>query len=54
MNKVILMGRLTRDPEVRYSLNEIWDRYQKPIFVVENGLGAYRSLRKHMAATKIV
>ena len=30
------------DPEgLRYSLNEIWDRYQKPIFVVENGLGAY-------------
>ena len=26
---------------LRYSLNEIWDRYQKPIFVVENGLGAY-------------
>ncbi len=30
------------DPEgLRYSLNEIWDRYQLPIFVVENGLGAY-------------
>lgn len=30
------------DPEgLRYSLNEIWDRYQKPIFIVENGLGAY-------------
>lgn len=30
------------DPEgLRFSLNEIWDRYQKPIFVVENGLGAY-------------
>ena len=30
------------DPEgLRYSLNEIWDRYQLPVFVVENGLGAY-------------
>lgn len=30
------------DPEgLRYSLNEIWDRYQLPIFVVKNGLGAY-------------
>lgn len=30
------------DPEgLRYSLNEIWVRYQLPIFVVENGLGAY-------------
>ena len=30
------------DPEgLRFSLNEIWDRYQLPIFVVENGLGAY-------------
>ena len=25
---------------LRVSLNEIWDRYQKPIFVVENGMGA--------------
>ena len=24
----------------RTTLNEIWDRYQKPLFVVENGLGA--------------
>ncbi|MGN1277369.1 MAG: glycoside hydrolase family 1 protein [Floccifex sp.] len=30
------------DPEgLRFSLNEIYDRYQLPIFVVENGLGAY-------------
>ena len=21
-------------------MNEIWDRYQKPLFIVENGLGA--------------
>ena len=25
---------------LRVSLNEVWDRYQKPIFVVENGMGA--------------
>lgn len=30
------------DPEgLRYSLNEIYDRYQIPLMVVENGLGAY-------------
>lgn len=29
------------DPDgLRYSLNELWDRYQVPIMVVENGLGA--------------
>ena len=25
---------------IRYCLNEIYDRYQKPLFIVENGLGA--------------
>ena len=31
----------TIDPEgLRYTLNEIWDRYQIPLMVVENGLGA--------------
>ena len=29
---------------LHYSLNEIWDRYQIPIMVVENGLGAYDEL----------
>lgn len=30
------------DPKgLRYSLNEIYDRYQIPIMIVENGLGAY-------------
>jgi 6-phospho-beta-glucosidase len=24
---------------LRYVLNELWDRYQKPLFIVENGLG---------------
>lgn len=29
------------DPQgLRYVLNELYDRYQKPLFVVENGLGA--------------
>ncbi|MBR1743248.1 MAG: glycoside hydrolase family 1 protein [Lachnospiraceae bacterium] len=29
------------DPKgLRYTLNEIWDRYQLPVMVVENGLGA--------------
>lgn len=35
------------DPEgLRYALNEIWDRYQLPIFVVENGLGAYDKIEE--------
>lgn len=30
------------DPEgLRYTLNEIYDRYQIPVMVVENGLGAF-------------
>lgn len=29
------------DPQgLRYELNVLWDRYQKPLFIVENGLGA--------------
>ena len=29
------------DPRgLRYILNTLWDRYQKPLFIVENGLGA--------------
>ena len=33
------------DPKgLRYSLNEIYDRYQIPLMVVENGLGAYDKL----------
>lgn len=32
---------LTVDPlGLRYVLNEFYDRYQKPLFIVENGLGA--------------
>ncbi|MFT8879361.1 MAG: glycoside hydrolase family 1 protein [Oenococcus sp.] len=29
---------------LRISLNEMWDRYRKPLFVVENGLGALDKL----------
>ena len=51
----------------RITINELWDRYQKPLFVVENGLGArdaveadgsinddYRIdyLRRHIAAMR--
>lgn len=33
------------DPKgIRYTLNEIYDRYQIPMMVVENGLGAYDTL----------
>ncbi len=33
------------DPRgLRYICNELWDRYRKPLFVVENGLGAVDSL----------
>lgn len=35
------------DPQgLRFSLNEIWDRYQIPVFIVENGLGAYDKLEE--------
>ena len=29
---------------LRYMLNVLWDRYQKPLFIVENGLGAVDEL----------
>lgn len=33
------------DPKgLRYVLNTLWDRYQKPLFIVENGLGAVDEL----------
>ncbi len=35
------------DPQgLRYALNEIYDRYQIPVMVVENGLGAYDKLEE--------
>lgn len=56
------------DPEgLRYSLNWLYDRYELPLFIVENGLGAYDKkgtdgvihddyrieyLREHIAAMK--
>ena len=33
------------DPRgLRYVLNQLWDKYQKPLFIVENGLGAADTL----------
>jgi 6-phospho-beta-glucosidase len=33
------------DPQgIRYVLNMFWDRWQKPLFIVENGLGAVDEL----------
>ena len=33
------------DPRgLRYVLNQLWDKYQKPLFIVENGLGAADAL----------
>lgn len=33
------------DPKgLRYVLNQLWDKYQKPLFIVENGLGAIDQL----------
>lgn len=29
---------------LRYVLNQLWDKYQKPLFIVENGLGAADTL----------
>ena len=35
------------DPKgLRYSLNEIYDRYELPMMVVENGLGAYDKIEE--------
>ena len=35
------MPGLASDPlGLRFLMNELWDRYQKPLFIVENGLGA--------------
>ncbi|MDE6851774.1 MAG: glycoside hydrolase family 1 protein [Lachnospiraceae bacterium] len=35
------------DPQgLRYTLNQFYDRYQKPLFIVENGLGAVDQLVK--------
>ena len=36
------------DPQgIRYVLNQFYDRYQKPLFIVENGLGAVDHLTKN-------
>ena len=35
------LGLADRPIGLRYTLNEIYDRYHLPMMVVENGLGAY-------------
>lgn len=43
------------DPEgLRYYLNNLYDRYQKPLFIVENGLGAVDELVTLEDGTKTV
>ena len=43
------------DPKgLRYVLNQYWDRYQKPVFIVENGLGAVDKLIKKEDGTLTV
>lgn len=43
------------DPQgLRYILNYLWDRYQKPLFVVENGLGAVDKLEKDGQGNSVV
>lgn len=39
---------------LRYVLNQLWDRYQKPLFVVENGLGAQDKLIEDENGNKTV
>ncbi len=43
------------DPEgLRFVLNYFWDRYQKPLFIVENGLGAVDELVEDENGNKTV
>lgn len=43
------------DPKgLRYVLNQFWDRYQKPLFIVENGLGAVDELVEDENGNKTV
>lgn len=43
------------DPQgLRYALNYYWDRYQKPLFIVENGLGAVDQLIETEDGSKTV
>ena len=43
------------DPQgLRYVLNQYWDRYQKPLFIVENGLGAVDELVEDEFGNKTV
>ena len=39
---------------LRYSLNLFYDRYQKPLMIVENGLGAYDELEHDEAGNPVI
>lgn len=39
---------------LRYVLNRLWDKYQKPLFIVENGLGAVDQLIEDENGNKMV
>lgn len=39
---------------LRYVLNTLWDRFQKPLFIVENGLGALDRLTEGTDGSKTV
>ena len=42
MGKGLAFGKRAVDPVgLRLVLNRLWERYQLPLFIVENGLGAY-------------
>ena len=42
MGKVLAFDKRAVDPVgLRLVLNRLWERYQLPLFIVENGLGAY-------------
>ena len=43
------------DPQgLRIALNDYWDRWQKPLFIVENGLGAIDELTEVDGVTTVV
>lgn len=43
------------DPQgLRYVLNQFWDKYRKPLFIVENGLGAVDTLAERADGTLTV
>ena len=39
ISRMYVVGWCIDPLSIRYLLNDIYDRYQKPLFIVENGLG---------------